>query len=602
MVKKGDTLIEVLLAVGIFSMIAISVVAVMSGGTSSAQTALETTLAREEIDAQAEALRYIHDSYINDKNSGNTELPTIALWRKIVNPSNVYFFTDENEDEIENILQYTPERCPTSASELPEGAFILDTRALNLPGAAAYKSLKGSDDSVFAPAATFPRLVFSNENSLVTNDTSSLLTSAEGIYVIAVADKDTTTVLDIDGQPVVAGSPAFFDFYIRTCWYGTDAETPSTISTVIRLHNPDVQTKYYSYSHTIYDENGNIIGQDGSKYKPVNLENKGQQINRPGWEFLGYCEELLDYTKDNPKCTTTIHDPGKFYNTSEDKNRYDFYPAWRQIQYTINYDLNGGSWNAGSAPTSQKCLVPWDTSSPPRADNKKVCSVIMPQKEEDFTRSGYEFLGWCDGQVNTSNGTCSGKSYSAGQEHTITAPNDFSNNNPTINLKAIWGQRNELITITLTWNTVVDYDSYIAGTNSSGKRFVASYSKKAPQETVDGVTRDLAVLNHDCTGYCKDETFTINTLGGKDYYYYVRNYTSDSAVTGATVTVSGPRLGKYTFSSDSATGSGRIWNVFAYKNGKLVTRQKRSGGTYETFYTPTGVYDYGAYVSNDISY
>ena len=63
MVKKGDTLIEVLLAVGIFSMIAISVVAVMSGGTSSAQTALETTLTREEIDAQAEALRYIHDSY-----------------------------------------------------------------------------------------------------------------------------------------------------------------------------------------------------------------------------------------------------------------------------------------------------------------------------------------------------------------------------------------------------------------------------------------------------------------------------------------------------------------------------------------------------------
>ena len=83
MVKKGDTLIEVLLAVGIFSMIAISVVAVMSGGTSSAQTALETTLAREEIDAQAEALRYIHSSYINDKNSDDANLPTVSLWRTI---------------------------------------------------------------------------------------------------------------------------------------------------------------------------------------------------------------------------------------------------------------------------------------------------------------------------------------------------------------------------------------------------------------------------------------------------------------------------------------------------------------------------------------
>ena len=69
--KRGDTLIEVMLAVGIFSMVAVAVVAVMSGGTSSAQTALETTLAREEIDAQAEALRFIQASYIADKNSGD---------------------------------------------------------------------------------------------------------------------------------------------------------------------------------------------------------------------------------------------------------------------------------------------------------------------------------------------------------------------------------------------------------------------------------------------------------------------------------------------------------------------------------------------------
>ena len=59
MIKKGDTLVEVTLAVGIFSMIAIAVVAVMSNGTSESQTALETTLAREEIDTQVEALRFI---------------------------------------------------------------------------------------------------------------------------------------------------------------------------------------------------------------------------------------------------------------------------------------------------------------------------------------------------------------------------------------------------------------------------------------------------------------------------------------------------------------------------------------------------------------
>ena len=52
-------------------MVAIAVVAVMTGGTSSAQNALETTLAREEIDTQAEALRFIHASYLADEESGN---------------------------------------------------------------------------------------------------------------------------------------------------------------------------------------------------------------------------------------------------------------------------------------------------------------------------------------------------------------------------------------------------------------------------------------------------------------------------------------------------------------------------------------------------
>ena len=47
--KRGDTLIEVMLAVGIFSMVAVAVVAVMSGGTSSAQTALETTLGKTRL-------------------------------------------------------------------------------------------------------------------------------------------------------------------------------------------------------------------------------------------------------------------------------------------------------------------------------------------------------------------------------------------------------------------------------------------------------------------------------------------------------------------------------------------------------------------------
>ena len=49
--RVGDTLVEVTLAIGIFSMVAIAVVAVVSGSTSGAQSALETTVTREQIDA-----------------------------------------------------------------------------------------------------------------------------------------------------------------------------------------------------------------------------------------------------------------------------------------------------------------------------------------------------------------------------------------------------------------------------------------------------------------------------------------------------------------------------------------------------------------------
>ena len=57
---------------------------------------------------------------------------------------------------------------------------------------------------------------------------------AEGIYVMAVKDADSTNLVNESGN-----KSAFYDFYIRTCWYGTDAKEPSTISTVIRLYDPD---------------------------------------------------------------------------------------------------------------------------------------------------------------------------------------------------------------------------------------------------------------------------------------------------------------------------------------------------------------------------
>ena len=62
---RGDTLVEVSLAIGIFSMVAIAAVSVINGSTNGAQSSLESTITREEIDGQAEALRFIQSAYVS---------------------------------------------------------------------------------------------------------------------------------------------------------------------------------------------------------------------------------------------------------------------------------------------------------------------------------------------------------------------------------------------------------------------------------------------------------------------------------------------------------------------------------------------------------
>ena len=242
MVKKGDTLIEVTIAIGIFSMIAIAIASVMSSGTSGSQTALETTLAREEIDAQAEALRFVHASYISSRNYRNKESTDDEdtyqnLWKAITS------------DAINESTEYNPSSCDELYNDPGDGsnqsliqkqkAFVLNPK--NLDSKDAYISADDVRNSgLFTPTTTYPRLIFTDKDDGTGDSDSALIDSNDklfqvaGIYVVAVQDPGTTQIAGNNN------TSAFYDFYIRTCWYGTDATRPSTISTVIRLYDPDV--------------------------------------------------------------------------------------------------------------------------------------------------------------------------------------------------------------------------------------------------------------------------------------------------------------------------------------------------------------------------
>lgn len=235
MVKRGDTLIEVTLAVGIFSMIAVAVVATMSSGTTDAQTALETTLARAEIDAQAEALRFIQTSASANKPGFN------SLWNGILSKAD-----DANRaDAVKNaITNFAPSSCSElyntentgNANISKQNAFIIDTSTLgefitqassdtsdSLNPLISAKSDTGDPDSSninpsFSQATTYPRVY--KENVTV---------KAEGLYVVAVKDSGARVI------SANAESQAFYDFYIHACWDTSNSDHPSTISTVIRL-------------------------------------------------------------------------------------------------------------------------------------------------------------------------------------------------------------------------------------------------------------------------------------------------------------------------------------------------------------------------------
>ncbi|MDO4742246.1 MAG: hypothetical protein Q4A79_02625 [Candidatus Saccharibacteria bacterium] len=221
--RRGDTIIEVLLAIGIFSMVAIAVVSVINGTTSSAQSSLEMTLTREEINTQAEALRFIRDAYA----SGNSYA---EVWDEITERAIVL-----NTDDLSNaILNYSPRSCNElygsgSNSISKQKAFIINPRELG-PADKNKIVLKPTSDSnnKFFAAETFPKLIYgdnSANSSLVDLGAGSSISRVEGIFVVAVSETTNPT-------------PSYYDFYIRTCWLPPNSERPATISTVIRLYNP----------------------------------------------------------------------------------------------------------------------------------------------------------------------------------------------------------------------------------------------------------------------------------------------------------------------------------------------------------------------------
>ena len=211
--SNGDTLIEVLIAITVFSSVAVGSLSVMNQGASVSQRALEITLVRQEIDAQAETLRFLNASYLaayqSVASASNLTGPALE-WKKI------------NDQAVQTAstfglnLNSCPDPTSITSNRFSDGSRVRSSFILNTKSA----SLVTMPPAIFSAASTFSQVKYSGNS----------VTSADGIWIEAIH-----STVSADPNQTNAG---YLDFNIRACWDSPGQDTPVTLGTIIRLYEP----------------------------------------------------------------------------------------------------------------------------------------------------------------------------------------------------------------------------------------------------------------------------------------------------------------------------------------------------------------------------
>ena len=204
---SGDTLIEVLFAVAIFSLVAVGGLSIMNQGLSTAQRSLEITLVRQEINSQAETLRFLNASYIAAYRPGTTiadypDTTPAGQWAimLLLIPTT----------GVSNFGLTSTGACPSLADH--PGSFILNTHS------AKFVSLSASN---FEKAETFAKVNYNIAGNV------SLV---DGVWIEAIR-----SIMPINSNQDNAD---YIDFHIRACWDSPGQSVPVTLGTIVRLYEP----------------------------------------------------------------------------------------------------------------------------------------------------------------------------------------------------------------------------------------------------------------------------------------------------------------------------------------------------------------------------
>ncbi|TAL14010.1 hypothetical protein EPN95_04270 [Patescibacteria group bacterium] len=204
--SRGDTLIEVLFAVSVFSLVAVGGLAVMNQGSAASERALEISLVRDQMNSQAETLRFLNNSYVSAFRAGITYGSGTPAGQWALMSASI------KAKPIATLSALGVTSCPLSYAP---GSFILNTQLATF-----------ADASNLKPATTFSQVNY------VMSGGKPTISSSQGLWIEAVSY-----------DPITSGDAAqstigYIDFHIFACWDSPGQPVPVTLGTIVRLYEP----------------------------------------------------------------------------------------------------------------------------------------------------------------------------------------------------------------------------------------------------------------------------------------------------------------------------------------------------------------------------
>ena len=239
--RRGDTMIEVLFAIAVFALISVLSVIVMNSGVATVESTLELSMARNEIDAQSEVLRFIHNSFLSERDimKGNRQYENIWKVLKAAATANA---ADSNAILPLTLSDLNPSECSgryeasSPKSIYSSKSIILNTRKIDTDHPDRTIISAKPDNDIFRPAALNPRVIFnsgtnSNEDEMYESTKYTNVAHVEGIWVIPVESE----ARGLDDNGYASDKPEFYDFHIYTCWNAPGRTRPTTIGTIMQI-------------------------------------------------------------------------------------------------------------------------------------------------------------------------------------------------------------------------------------------------------------------------------------------------------------------------------------------------------------------------------